>query len=106
MEYTIGSILVGLLLAYIALSIRWKIREARCNKALRNLLETPRDTGEVNVCRWFVGSDGEWGRVRVSIPRDDINAVSNIGAAGQPIAEEVDRSGVVIPRVVTPSGAG
>ena len=81
MKYAIGSILVGLLLAYIGLSIRWKIREARCNKALRNRLETPRDTGEVNVCRWFVGSDGEWGRVRISIPGDDSKAACNESAA-------------------------
>ena len=105
MEHVIASVLVGLLLAYIGLRIRWKIREGRCNKVLRNLLETPRDTGEMNVCRWFVGSDGEWGRVRVSIPGDDSKAASNISAAGQALAEEVNHSGVVIPRVVTLSGA-
>lgn len=71
MEYVVGCVLVGLLLAYIGLRIRGEMLIARYDKDLRDMLQARQDNGEINVCRWFVDTDGEWGRVRTSVNRDN-----------------------------------
>lgn len=67
MENTIGIVIVGMLCMGIGVYLVWKRYEAIDNARLRRNAQRRHDRGEQSVCRWFVDSKGDWGRVIVKL---------------------------------------
>jgi hypothetical protein len=67
MEHPLGFTLAGLLIAGILLYVLGQIRKVRYYRILRGDLQRRENLGERSVCRWFVDSSGNWGRVEPAL---------------------------------------